>query len=151
MYKRRQKTIKENMHRDLELWTRIGKVLKKIGRQGMSGDETDSQPYRIKEMRRMRHPWMSPKITDLWVAVDSYQYAVDEELLIKKRDRRGNPGLPRLDGSRIESSVGAPKFLPKNWYAENWWRTLPEGAQLAFAPEKAADIPVLSSRGALPI
>lgn len=150
MYKRRQKTVKENMHRDLELWAKIGKVLKKIGRQGMSGDETDSQPHRIKEMRRMRHPWLNPRITDLWVAVDSYQHAVDEELLVKKRDRRGNPGLPRLEGLRVQSSAGALKSLPKNWYADDWWRTLPEGAQLAFAPAKQVDIPALSPRGPLP-
>lgn len=99
MYKRRKNTIGENTHRDPELWRRIGKVLKKIGRQGMSGDETDGQINRIKQMRRMRHPWLNPKITDLWVAVDSYQHAVDEELLVKKRDRRGNPGLPRSEGA----------------------------------------------------
>lgn len=109
----------------------------------MSGDETDSKPNRIKIMRRMKHVWLNPKITDLWVAVDSYARAVDDELLVKKRDHRGNPGLPRMDGGRTESGVSAAKCLPKNWYAEDWWKTLHEGIQLEYAPDDPVDIPML--------
>lgn len=84
------------------------------------------------------------------VAVDSYEHAVLEELLVKVRNRRGNPGLYRSDGPRPDSDVAAPKFLPRNWYADEWWLLLNEGAQLAVAAEDPIDIPTLAKRRANP-
>lgn len=112
----------------------------------MSGDETETKPHRSKKMRRLTHSWLNPEITELWVALDSYEHAVLEELLVKVRNRRGNPGLLRSDGPRLYSDVPAPKFLPRNWYADDWWVQLNEGAQLAVAAEETVDIPPLSIR-----
>lgn len=146
MYKRRLRIIQENKHRDPILWCRIEKVLTTIGIQGMSGDETDATPRRIKEMRRLKHPWLNPGITELWVALDSYEDAINDELLIKIRHRRGNVGLPRTNGIRQDSSIAAPRRLPRNWYADDWWRTLTEGAQRAVAAKESIGIPTMTAR-----
>lgn len=147
MYQRRRKIVDQNKHRNPAIWSNVGTVLNKLGIQGMSGDETDTEAHRSKKMRCMKHSWLNPKITELWVALDSYQHAVMEELLVKIRNRRGNPGLPRSDTRvRLDSDVPAPKFLPRNWYADDWWIQLNEGAQLAIAAEDPVDIPTLMMR-----
>lgn len=143
MYKRRLRTIQENKHRDPTAWGNIEKVLVTTGIQGMSGDETDATPRRIKETRRLKHPWLNSNITDLWVALDSYEHAIDDELLVKLRHRKGNAGLPRSTGVRQDSSVFASRLLPKNWYDDDWWRSLNEGAQLAVAAKAPVNIPTI--------
>lgn len=152
MYKRRRNAIDENNHRDPAVWGNIKKVLTDIGIQGMSGDETDSNASssRFKGMRRLKHPWLNPKIMELWVALDSYEDAINDELLVKIRNRRGNAGLPRSKGARQDSSVPASKFLPRNWYSDDWWKKLSEGAQLEVAAEDPVEIPTLVLRSALP-
>lgn len=107
-------------------------------------------PHRPKQMHRLKHSWVNPKITELWVALDSYEHAVLKELLVKVWNRRGNASLPRSDGPRLESDVPAPKFLPKNLYADDWWVQLNEGAQLAIGAENHIDIPTLPMHQANP-
>ena len=145
MYKWRQKTIAENKYRDATLWGSIKTVLTTIGIQGMSGDETDTRPHKIKQMRRLKHNWLNSAITNLWVAVDTYEHAVDDELLVKIRHRSGNPGLLRSAGARMASSVPASRKLPRNYYEDEWWKMLNAGAQLKVAAEDPVDIPTLAA------
>lgn len=109
----------------------------------MSGDETDTASGKAKHIRRAKHLWLNPQITDLWIALDSYQHAVDDEMLIRIKQRRGNPGLPRADGGRLISDLPVPKFLPSNWYDGEWWKSLNEGAQFEVAPDDTISIPFL--------
>lgn len=147
MYKRRLRIIQENKHRDPTVWRNIEKVLTTIGIQGMSGDETDTTTRRrIKETRRLKHPWLNPRITDLWVALDSYEDAVNDELLVKIQHRKGNAGLPRSNAMRQDSSVPASRRFPKNWYADDWWKKLTEGSQLAVAARDSVGIPTIIAR-----
>ncbi|KAF7969101.1 hypothetical protein HWV62_28302 [Athelia sp. TMB] len=84
VYKRCRKIVDQNKHRNPAIWGNVSTALNKLGIQGMSGDETDTQSHRAKKMRRMKHSWLNPKITELWAALDSYEHAVMEELLLNE-------------------------------------------------------------------
>ena len=58
----------------------ISKIIECLGVEGMSGDVTDA-PSSIftKSVRRVEIPWLSPHISKLFRAVDSYEPSVREE------------------------------------------------------------------------
>jgi hypothetical protein len=99
------------------LWQAIQDVLDELGPQGMSGDETDLEASTcdIKKTTKLKLPWISEAITNLWCAVDTYTNAIDSECLMV-RHMSGNLGLSKSGASK--EAENSP--VPKNRYNESW-------------------------------
>ena len=58
----------------------ISQIVERLGVEGMSGDETDAPSSILtKSVRCVEIPWLTPHISELFQAVDSYEPSVREE------------------------------------------------------------------------
>ena len=108
----------------------------------MSSDETDDEQPRSKRVRRITLGWISPSISSLFRAVDSYYDDPMEGLPLK--DPRGNRAHPRMyDSTKTDTTRRTLPGLPVNFYNHQWWVTLPRHAQNKLSPQPSMPIPHL--------
>jgi hypothetical protein len=127
-YKRRVDIVTLNRDSDPETWSRIHKVLFKLDIDGMSSDESeDEKPMPrwsdrdLKKVRRVAIEWLNPKISALWASVETYENVPFDAIL----QRRGNASLSRKHIARSVNKARLPIIgLPRNWYNDNWYRSL---------------------------
>ena len=143
-YKSRIGICYENNHRNSDIWDKFQYVIERIGPQGMSGDETDSQSNNLstKKLVKLSLPWINPDISRLMAAADTYRDAVHDECMVITK--RGNPGLPRtLQTSRNLSAATAIRALPRNWYGNTWYWRLTRAEKARLNAQDDVDVPVL--------
>ena len=110
----------------------------------MSGDETDT-PTGVypKAVRRIEIPWISPRISQLFEAVDSYESSLRVENM---RSHVGNAPLHRHyepHSKNIRAKV--IPHLPRNWYNDAWFRGLLAGQHTVLSVISDVKIPTLVS------
>jgi hypothetical protein len=141
--------VRENINVDRPTWEQVQKVLDGLGPEGMSGDETDRQQSsgfsrrsRTKKLRRVVLPWRNPAITELFSSLETYEGAVREECFMSTR---GNRPLERLDEMAEPTTTPAKPIrrLPRNWYKNDWYRSLTHAAKLLLSPRQTCPIPDL--------
>ncbi|KAG2108562.1 hypothetical protein BD769DRAFT_1392725 [Suillus cothurnatus] len=139
---RRRKIVEQNRHRNPETWDTIMRVIERLNIDGMSGDETDTPPGVIpKVTRRVGLPWLSPDITQLLHAVESFTPATYEENMTIPI---GNSSLPRiLEQKRTAHNSIAIQKLPRNWYDDTWYKANSSSARAFLGVRKAFNIPHL--------
>lgn len=108
----------------------------------MSGDETDSPPgIYPKVLRRIEIPWLSPSISQLLHAVESYEPSLREENM---RSHIGNSSLRRYFEPRKKNNLAKPLAgLPRNWYSDEWFRGLSTGQRAILSPKNDVELPKL--------
>ncbi|KAG1736397.1 uncharacterized protein EDB91DRAFT_1250010 [Suillus paluster] len=122
-----QKIAEQNHHRNPQTWDTIKRIIDRLDVDGMSGDETDTAiGAKPKIVRRVTLPWISPAITDLLHAVESYAPATYEENMSVPV---GNTSLPRsMEAKRTSNNSIAIAWLPRNWYNDIWYKANSSGA-----------------------
>ena len=108
----------------------------------MSGDETDT-PTGVypKAVRSIEIPWISPRISQLFEAVDSYESSLRVENMCS---HVGNAPLhhhyePHSKNIRAK----AIPHLPRNWYDNAWFRGLLAGQRTVLFVIAEVEIPTL--------
>ncbi|KAG2088937.1 uncharacterized protein F5147DRAFT_780815 [Suillus discolor] len=108
---RHRKVVDQNRHRNPQSWDTIRRIIDWLDVDGMSGDETDT-PLGVtpKIVRHVALPWISPAITDLLHAIESYVPTVYEENMSVPV---GNSSLLRLmEAKRTSKNSIAIARLP---------------------------------------
>ncbi|KAG1743274.1 uncharacterized protein EDB91DRAFT_1247355 [Suillus paluster] len=78
--KRCQKIAEQNCHHNPQTWDTIKRIIDRLDVDGMSEDETDTAiGAKLKIVRHVALPWISPAITDLLHTVESYVSATYKE------------------------------------------------------------------------
>jgi hypothetical protein len=135
---------------DSEIWSQVNKVLSRLDVAGMSSDESDDGYRRVpivnprpqKRLRRVRLRWLSPGISDLFAAVETYDKTSlrPEEVHL----RRGNLPLYRDPIAKRTDDKRPPILeLPRNWYDDDWYKGLGRLGQLLIGAMPEQPIPVL--------
>jgi len=139
---RRRKIVEQNRHRNPQNWDTIKRIIDRLDVDGMSGDETDTAiGVKPKIVRRVALPWISPAITDLLHAVESYAPATYEENMSIPV---GNTSLPRyLEARRTSQNSIAIARLPRNWYNDTWYKVNASGIQALLDVRKDFEVPCL--------
>ncbi|KAG2744787.1 hypothetical protein P692DRAFT_20670034, partial [Suillus brevipes Sb2] len=139
---RRRKIIEQNHHRNPQTWDTIRRIINRLDADGMSGDETETPlGANPKKVRRVALPWISPEITGLLHAVESYAPAIYEENMSVPI---GNASLPRLmEAKRTSQNSIAIAGLPRNWYDGNWYKVNSSSAKALLGVRKDFEIPFL--------
>jgi hypothetical protein len=127
-YKRRVQIAQLNRDSDPETWSRIKKVLDVLDIDGMSSDESEGElprPRRsdrdLKKVRRVAIQWLNPQFSELWASVETYDNIPCDAIL----HRRGNAALSRERVSRrVDNKRPVIIGLPRNWYRDDWYRSL---------------------------
>jgi hypothetical protein len=137
-----RKIVEQNYHRNPQTWDTIRRIINRLDVDGMSGDETET-PLGVnpKKLRRVALPWISPEITGLLHAVESYAPATYEENMSVPI---GNASLPRLmEAKRTSQNSIAIARLPRNWYDGNWYKVNSSSAKPLLGVRKDFEIPFL--------
>ena len=110
----------------------------------MSGDETDTASGVCpKFVRRVEIPWLSPRISQLVHAMDSYEPSVREESMYS---RLGNTSLARhYEPCKKNTRTKAISSLPRNWYDDVWFRGLSAGERTFLSVLADVELPSLVS------
>lgn len=139
---RRRKIVEQNRHRNPETWDTIRRIIDRLDVDGMSGDETDTPlGAKPKTVRRVALPWISPVITGLLHAVESYAPATYEENMSVPV---GNSSLPRLmTAKRTAQTSIAITSLPRNWYDDQWYKANSSSARALLGARKDFEVPNL--------
>ncbi|KAH7917484.1 hypothetical protein BV22DRAFT_1135370 [Leucogyrophana mollusca] len=143
-YQRRKRIVKENRHKDPQVWDRVDAILTRLDVDGMSGDETDSPPQGPKKVRRMALFWRSDELSELFDAVESYSETFRAECM---KVAVGNQRFTREFVSRNFDTTDPVPGLPRNWYNDQWVQSLSSGTQKIFGltdKNKGVTIPVMS-------
>ncbi|KAG1734426.1 uncharacterized protein EDB91DRAFT_1250944 [Suillus paluster] len=139
---RRRKIVEQNRHCNPDTWDTIMLIVNRLDLDGMSGDETDTPLGVIpKVMRRVGLPWLSPDITRLLHAVESFTPATYEENMTVPI---GNSSLPRILEQKCtaHNSIAIQK-LPRNWYDDDWYKANSSSARAFLGARKLYNIPHL--------
>ncbi|KAG1858604.1 hypothetical protein C8R48DRAFT_674190 [Suillus tomentosus] len=140
---RRRKIAEQNNHRNPQTWDTIRRIIDWLDVDGMSGDETDTPlGANPKIVRRVALPWISPAITGLLHAVESYAPATYEENMSIPV---GNASLPRLvEAKRTSQNSVAIARLPRNWYDDDWYKVNSSSARALLGVRKDFEVPFLN-------
>jgi hypothetical protein len=124
------------------MWDTIRRIIDRLDVDGMSGDETDTPiGAKPKIVRRVALPWISPEISDLLHAVESYAPATYEENMSVAV---GNTSLSRFtEAKRTSKTSIAIARLPRNWYHDNWYKVNSSSARALLDARKDFEIPRL--------
>ena len=148
-FKRRERIVADNWGGS-EIWSQVNKVLRRLDVAGMSSDESDDGYTRVptvnprsqKRLRRVRLQWLSPAISDLFAAVETY-----DKPALRPREvflRRGNLPLYRDPTAKRTDDKRPPILeLPRNWYDDEWYKGLGRLGQLLIRATPEEPIPVL--------
>ena len=120
----------------------------------MSSDESDTPVGRPKKLRRVRLPWISVKLTNLFEAIDSYSYAREEGIGTGRVKRcRGAHALPRDYAARKDSLREPRPGLPRDFYDQTWLRAASRMTQesLQMRPEGTIPVPTLVGINCIPL
>ncbi|TDL13935.1 hypothetical protein BD410DRAFT_810137 [Rickenella mellea] len=145
-FDRREKIIAQNAPNDTQMWDGIGNVLEELTADGMSGDETEdevrpsSDTRKVKEVRRLRMPWINPSISELLHIVETYYPACTDAT---GAVHRGAPPFTRHSQAVKEDNRKAVKGLPRNWYRDDWFRSLSPVMKEWLAAGEDKPIPTL--------
>jgi hypothetical protein len=106
---------------DTETWSKVVKVLKDLGADAMSSDESGpetSARYEPKAFWRIPKPWLSPSITALMQAIDAQP--VKRKPGVSARYRTSPPPLHARALNEIVDAHNMAYVgeLPTNWYNE---------------------------------
>jgi hypothetical protein len=117
-------------------------VIERLNIDGMSGDETDTPPGVIpKVTRQVGLPWLSPDITQLLHAMESFTPATYKENMTVPI---GNSSLLRiLEQKRTAHNSIVIQKLPHNWYDDTWYKANLSSARTFLDVCKAFNIPHL--------
>jgi hypothetical protein len=129
---------------DSQNWDTIFKIINRLGAEGMSGDETDT-PTGVypKAVRHIEIPWISPRISQLFEAVDSYESSLRVETM---RSHVGNAPLHRHYEPRSKNiRAKVIPHLPRNWYDDAWFKGLLAGQRTVLSVIADVEIPTLVS------
>ena len=127
-----------------ENWDAISRIIDCLGVEGMSGDETDT-PTEVypKIVRQVEILWISPHISQLFQAVNSYEPALQEGNMCS---RLGNAPLPHHYEPCMKNTLSRPiPNLPCNWYSDTWFRGLFAGQRVALLVLADGELPTLVS------
>lgn len=139
---RRRTIAEQNRQRNPQMWDTIRRIIDQLDVDGMSGDETDTPVgAKPKVVRRIALPWISPTITDLLHAVESYAPATYEENMTIPV---GNTSLSRsMEARRTSKNSIAIAWLPRNWYHDDWYKVNSTSAQALLDVRRDFKIPRL--------
>lgn len=139
---RRWKIAEQNNHCNPQTWDTIRHIIDWLDVDGMSGDETDTPlGANPKIVRQVALPWISPTITGLLHAVESYAPATYKENMSIPV---GNASLPRLvEAKRTSKNTVAIAWLPRNWYDDNWYKVNSSSARALLGVHKDFEVPFL--------
>lgn len=111
---------------------------------GGSEDESDvDEETNRKFTRVLRRVWINKDIPELMHAVDTYGQSMLDDI---GHQHQGNVSLPRSSLSRSDDKRPYMTGLPRNFYDDNWYRSLDEvDKELVGAKEQIVLIPKLVS------
>ncbi|KAG2124764.1 hypothetical protein BD769DRAFT_1669258 [Suillus cothurnatus] len=156
-----RKIVEQNHHQNPETWDMIMRVIERLNIDGMSGNETDTPPGVIpKVTRRVGLPWLSPDITQLLHAVESFMPATYKEnmtvptgnsslpcILEQKRMAHNSIVIQKLlrilEQKRTAHNSIVIQKLPRNWYDDTWYKANSSSARAFLDVCKAFNIPHL--------
>lgn len=114
-------------------------VIRKIKTDAMSGGEMDDEddettepsPQKEKSVSHVPVQWLNPAIVDMLHAVDTWLPFPDDEKLTNGGDvdHRGNRPLKQSPRDKPAVVGKYTKGLPRNWYEDIWFKSLPPGKQ----------------------
>ncbi|KAF9231790.1 hypothetical protein BU15DRAFT_21090, partial [Melanogaster broomeanus] len=142
---RRRRIIGEHCPSDPDTWDSIRRIVDRLDIEGISGDETDTEPgAQPKVVRRVALPWLSPVISELFDCVESYNTALHEERMTV---HTGNSSLQRIfEPRRTDMKAVALDRLPRNWYDEEWYKARSASGRAMLSVRKDVPIPTLVCR-----
>ncbi|KAG1860039.1 hypothetical protein F4604DRAFT_1930349 [Suillus subluteus] len=137
-----RKIVEQNRHHNPQNWDMIKHIIDWLDVDGMSGDETDTAiGVKLKIVRCVALPWISPAITDLLHMVESYAPTTYEENMSVPI---GNTSLPRYMEARCTSKNSiAITRLPRNWYNDAWYKVNTSGIWALLHVHKDFEVPCL--------
>ena len=118
-----------------------------IGTDAMSGEDTDDEDVQgsaieQKELVRVPVRWLNPGIVEMLHTVDTWKQLELDEKLGDDDDQRGPRPLKRKRGEDKSGPIGpVTKNIPKNWYNDLWFNSLPAGHQAKYQARRNRDIP----------
>ena len=117
------KACKDKGSSDLVAWEWLLYVITTLGNNGMSDDESDAEDgsyiycFRTKKM-----PWRRDITKELRV--------IDSQLLENRKIDRNARTIPRKRGASAPTSTRDPvHYLPRAFYDDQWYNSLPEHQQ----------------------
>ena len=154
-YKRRLGIVALNRDSSPETWARIHKALLELDIAGMSSDESEDEVPRprrsdrdLKKVRRVAIEWLNPKFSALWASVETYENVPFESIY----QRRGNAALSReVLATRVDKDRVPIIGLPRNWYDDDWYRSLQGFQQKKLGSRADEPIPDLVCDLLLPL
>ncbi|KAG2017309.1 hypothetical protein CC2G_006827 [Coprinopsis cinerea AmutBmut pab1-1] len=116
-------------------YRRFAPLIKRIGVQGMSDDETDDEDP--DSFIRVSLPWRAERLTQILWALDE-RYEEHLRSSVGKTNRRRGP-LPRARrlSQKVNLKAVPPRKLPKNLYNSDWLQLLKPHQRKRVAPEDA--------------
>ena len=107
-------------------------VILAVGPDGMSGEDTDDEDIQdsTKEKALVRVPvrWINPELREMFHTVNTWKTFEQQELLAGG-DLRGNRPLKRNCRDKPAVVGTVKRKLPRNWYEDTWFKSLPAGGQ----------------------
>ena len=142
IYSRRQEIIDVNLQDNPNVWSKVKLIHEILGQGGMSSDETDGEYARHtdKKVRRVTLPWRNPALVALYQSVDSYEDAHALHLT-----EQGNHSLHRRFEARASTSSKRKPItqLPKNFYNQDWLKSLTRAQRSSLRLKQMLEIPAL--------
>jgi hypothetical protein len=127
-------------------WEDYGKIIKIIGPEGTTDDETDGEEddpqrphHKRKVFRRIAKPWRSVYFDNLFEALDSQRRDTDA----LGQPIHGNKPRHRLrDPQDLDRKI-APVGLPINFYSDEWIRCQPFSVRQRILRQAAPSMTLL--------
>ena len=123
-----------------------------VGADGMSGEDTDDEDIQDsttnqeKALVRVPVRWINPELMEMFHVVDTWKSFKQQELLAGG-DLQGNKSLKRNHRDKPPAIGTVKRKLPRNWYEDTWFKSLPAGQQgkLNVMPYRPIPTPVRSN------
>ena len=127
-------------HSRRKLQRQLETMIKKLGPNGMSGDESDSDHStgRNKIPIRLQLPWLNEDITKVLAKLDSHK---PTGFLLAPRGNRPFERQQERKPAPLHLIRPVPK-LPVNWYNADWYNGLSFPNRLSLDADTVTPIPV---------
>ena len=114
----------------------------------MSGEETNGESTgKEKQLILVPVDWINPALTDVFHVIDDWRKVMQGETF---QETRGNREFLRGTKQKHPVASKATRFLPRNWYDDNWYRQLPDGKRTRLEVMAEHEIPSLVSQHHFP-